>query len=172
MRHSLLVAMMLVAVSAIGCQRSRAAVRPTAAAVPTSWEHCWWAVLRTVLPPDSVAVRFHRGFSAAGLSGGTWTQRADTAWAHAGPLALGAGTAAMTYESRAVAYRRGDSTHFRYYVGNTRNAAGASRPTDSLELGRRRIALCAEIARGAAIPMSVPRAPTGEEALDVWTRIP
>ena len=152
---------MLAALAGAGCRRKPAAAAPTPA--PLDEEYCWWAVLRTTLPPDTVAARFERAFAAVGLTGGGWTRQGDTAWAHAGPTA---GQPGAPYASRAVAYRRGDSTHFRYYVGI---AAARLAPPDSAPT---LIPLCGRIARAAAVPTSTPASPTGEESLPVWRRRP
>jgi hypothetical protein len=150
---------LLIAFLSGGC-RSHPVVR---APVPAqlSEEHCWWAVMRSPLPPDTVAARFQRAFSSVGLSGSTWTRSADTAWAHAGPTALG-GASGATYESRVVAYWHGDSTHFRQYVAMPPRPGDAANP----------IGICQDIGRAAAVPTSAPRVPTGEETLKLWTRIP
>jgi hypothetical protein len=166
-------ATLLVLAGAIGagCRRHRAL--PVAA---PAWagdeEYCWWAVLRSPLRPDSVAARFAGAFTAVGLTGVAWTRSADTAWAHAGPTALrGAGGA--TYASRAVAYWHGDSTHFRSYVAvGPPPPTAQPQPADTLGRGTDRIALCAAIARAAAVRGSAPRSPTGDESLPVWTRVP
>jgi hypothetical protein len=153
--HTALIA--LAALTSTACRRTPAAA-PAPAAAPLDEEYCWWAVLRTTLPPDTVAARFERAFAAVGLAGGGWTRRGDTAWAHAG-------LPGARYASRAVAYRRGDSTHFRYYVAGAPGLA----PRDSAP---NVVALCGRIARAAAIPTSTPASPTGDESLSVWRRRP
>lgn len=157
-------ALAALALVTMGCRHRGAAV--AAAPAPLPEEHCWWAVLRTTLPPDSVAARFQRGFAAIGLSNAAWAHQADTAWARAGAGSVGPGGAA--YESRAVAYQRGDSTHFRYWVALVppAGAPAADGP------GGGSIAACGRIARAAAVPTSVPREPTGDESLAVWRRRP
>lgn len=150
--------LLLVAVLGAGCRSHPVITKPAAARLNEGY--CWWAVMRSPLPPDSVAAHFQRAFTAVGLTGSTWTGSADTAWAHAGPTALGASGA--TYGSRVVAYWHGDSTHFRQYVSM------APQPGDSANP----IGLCQEIGRAAAVPTSVPREPTGEETLKLWSRIP
>ena len=145
-------AVLCIGVLSAGCHR---AVVSTPVPERLVEEYCWWAVLRTALPPDSVAARFTRAYSATGLTGAGWTRTADTAWAHGGPTHLGD----QQYASRVVAYWHGDSTHFRYFV------ALPDRQTGLLER-------CTEIARAAAVPTSTPRQPTGEEALPLWTRMP
>lgn len=62
MRASLLLAM--VTLAGLGCRRAPA---PAPAPVPLEEEHCWWAVLRSSLPPDSVAAHFERAYGAVGL---------------------------------------------------------------------------------------------------------
>lgn len=174
MRRSSFAAVLLILTAALaaGCRR-RVAAAP--ARVQLVEEHCWWAVMRSTLPPDSVAARFERAFTAVGLTGAARTRQADTAWAHAGPTLLG-GPSGATYAGRAVAYWHGDSTHFRYYLAAGPARAGRAQPAadtvdpSSNPASGRRIALCGEIARAAAIGGSVPRDPTGDEGLDVWTR--
>jgi hypothetical protein len=150
---------MLLAVLSAGCRSHPVVTTPETARL--SEEYCWWAVMRSPLPPDSVAARFQGAFTSVGLTSSTWTRSADTAWAHAGPTALAGASGAM-YESRVVAYWHGDSTHFRHYVSMARQPGNSAN----------KIALCQEIGRAAAVPTSVPREPTGEEALKLWTRIP
>ncbi|MEJ7809568.1 MAG: hypothetical protein WKG32_04040 [Gemmatimonadaceae bacterium] len=159
------VLLLLIALLGAGCRR-RAATTPAPARL--SEDHCWWAVLRSTLPPDSVAARFERAFTTVGLTGATRTRSADTAWVHAGPTPLGG----RQHESRAVAYWHGDSTHFRYYVAIAPASQGRAQPADTLEREPGHIGFCGEIARAAAIQTSAPRSPTGEESLTVWTRIP
>jgi hypothetical protein len=153
-------AVVLVAALSGACRQP--VVLPQAAPTQATEEHCWWAVLRTTLPPDSVAIRFQRGFNAVGLTDAMWTSSADTSWARGGPTSI----AGATYQSRAVAYRRGDSTHFRHFV------TVVPQPSDTVSVGGRHIAMCGGIARATAIPTSVPREPTGEETLRVWSRKP
>ena len=152
--------MLLIVVLSAGCRSHPVVTTPATARL--SEEYCWWAVMRSPLRPDSVAARFQRAFTSVGLTSSTWTRSADTAWAHAGPTALGAGASGPMYESRVVAYWHGDSTHFRQYVSM------APKPGYSAN----KIGLCQDIGRAAAVPTSVPREPTGEESLKLWTRIP
>jgi hypothetical protein len=129
--------------------------------------------MRTSLPPDSVVIHFQRGFALAGMTGGTRVRSADTAWAHAGPTAIVGEPAGGMYEARAVAFLQGDSTLFRSYVAITAPRGGWAQPADSGRLGGRRIELCSEIARGAAIASTRPRRdPNAEDSLKVWTRVP
>lgn len=165
--------MMLLAVLSVGCHHRAVAV-PT----PTllSEHYCWWAVLRSPLPPDSVAARFQGAFRAVDLTGITQVRRADTVWVCAGPTEAGstmpAGPAGPTYASRAVAYWHGDSTHYRYYVAIAPPPYGWGQPAHSGTTWPRQMDLCAAIARSAAIPGTAPRNPTGEESLSVWRRRP
>jgi hypothetical protein len=151
----------------VGCRPS---VVTTPVPAQMQEDHCWWAVLRSALPPDTVAIRFQRAFTAVGLTDATWTRSADTAWARAGPTLLSGRYAGATYASRAVAYRRGDSTLFRHYVAIALPTDRQMPRPDTVNMGARQISFCGEIARAAAIPTSVPRSPTGEETLTVWTR--
>jgi len=121
--------------------------------------------MRSPLPPDSVAARYQRAFSAVGLSGSTWTHNADTAWVHGGPATLSDSPGA-TYESRVVAYWHGDSTHYRQFV------TVIPQPGDSINLGQRTIPFCGATARAAGVQSSAPQTPTGEETLELWTRVP
>lgn len=164
---------MLLAVLGAGCHRHHVVTAPAqSAVVRPSLGYCWWAVLQTTLPPDSVAAHFQRGYTALGLTGATWTHSADTAWAHAGPTPLvGRSPAGATYESGAVAYSHGDSTHFRYYVAINPPPQGWQ-PADSLVLSGRTIGFCGEVNRAADFRWSGPREPTGEESLAVWRRRP
>ncbi|MGI8508837.1 MAG: hypothetical protein ACR2MQ_05890 [Gemmatimonadaceae bacterium] len=157
--------MMLGALLSAGCHRHPVGIAPVQPALASSAQegHCWWTVLRTPLPPDSVAVHFQRGFAAIGLTNATWAHSADTAWAYAGPTPLSRGPAGAMYASRVVAYLHGDSTHFRYYVSIA--------PT-SLMKGSVAIPFCGEITTAASVPHSAPRNPTGEETLTVWRRRP
>ena len=146
--------------------------RPPArsAPIPTQGpeDYCWWTVMRTTLPPDSVAARFERAFVVTGLTEATWARLADTAWAHAGPTPLG-GPPATISESRVVAYRHGDTTRFRHFV-TISPPQGQS--ADTINLAGRYIGLCGQILRAAAVRPSAPREPTGEETLAVWRRRP
>jgi hypothetical protein len=154
--------MMVIGIWSFGCRRQAVNLSPP---VSHAEEHCWWAVMRSPLPPDSVAARFQRAFIAVGLTNAMWTHKADTAWVHGGPTALAASPGA-TYESRVVAYWHGDSTHYRQYV------AVAPQPGESRNLGQRTIPFCTTTARAAAVLGSAPQAPTGDETLELWRRVP
>jgi len=134
-------------------------------------DYCWWAVLRSTRPPDSVAARFTHAFIQAGFSAVTFKRNADTAWSTASATQLDvAGPAIFT--SRAVAYWHGDSTHFRYYVGVRPVPAQSGAAPDSINKGKLLLVLCTQIARSAAIGWSQPREPTGDEGLAIWSRVP
>lgn len=155
-----------------GCRHRAAAAPPTPA--PATEEYCWWTLLRTSLPPDSVAARFQRGYAAAGLTGAAWTSRADTAWARAGPTPL-AGSPGPSYASRAVAFRQGDSTSFRYFVtvAPPASRAGRAPAADSGTRWMNHMGLCGTVARAAGVLWSTPRRPpNAEDSLAVWARVP
>lgn len=166
------VAMVAVATaSTAGCRPSAAATATQsepATAVPTD-TFCWWTLLRTALPPDSVAARFANAYQTVGLLGVTSSRRGDTAWAHAGPTVLADGSEGAIYESRVVAFHQDDSSSFRYSVAvkpvRHRDAQVASRnqrAADNLEF-------CARIAKTAAIRWSTPaRRPNATDSVSVW----
>ena len=140
--------------------------------------HCWWAVFRTTLPPDSVAMHFVRAFAQLGLRGGTWTQRGDTTWAHAEPTTLTSWHGA-TYAARVVAYRAGDSTHFRHFVSVAPPAGGWPASYDSVTADGRHLSVsavggpigfCGALGRAATVHGTAPADPDGEEKLELWTR--
>jgi hypothetical protein len=139
-------------VAMYGCKASP----PRVAVVPVSLdeEHCWWAVYRTSLPLDTVAARFASAFTSIGFAPSAPSQVGDTAWINVGPSRL------LSYEgrpveARMVAYRAGDSTHFRTFV-----ATGESQA----------IELCQQISRAAPVGAVTLREPDGEEKLSVWRR--
>jgi hypothetical protein len=105
-----------------------------------------------------------------GFTGSEWQRSADTAWARAGPTPLARGLAGAAYESRAMAYWHGDSTHFRWYVAVAPPPRGWAHPDDSLAVNR--VGLCGEISRAAAVHGLAPGSPTGDESLAVWRRRP
>jgi hypothetical protein len=141
-------------VSAHACKPSP----PKVVVLPASLneEHCWWAVYRTALPLDTVADRFARAFTAIGFAPSPPSQVGDTAWINAGPSRL-SGYEGRPIEARMVAYRAGDSTHFRTFV-----ATGASQA----------IELCQQISQAAPVGGVTLREPDGEEKLAVWRRRP
>jgi hypothetical protein len=150
------------------------------ASVPLAMKenYCWWAVFRTTLPPDSVAVHFVDAFRALGLRGGVWAQRGDTVWAHAEPTALTDQHGAL-FSARVVAYRTGDSTHFRHFVSVAPPPGGWPASYDSLTTDGRQVAItpsgsligfCGTLGRTARVHGTAPANPDGEEKLELWTR--
>jgi hypothetical protein len=129
---------------------------PKVSVVPVSLkeEHCWWAVYRTSLPLDTVANRFVRAFTSIGFSPSAPWQVGDTAWINVGPSSI-PGYEGRPIEARMVAYRAGDSTHFRTFV-----ATGESQA----------ISLCQQISQAAPVGGVTLREPDGEEKLSVWRR--
>ena len=158
-----------------GC-RSRASTTRLAPAPAVAENYCWAYVLRTPLAPDSVASRYVRAFTHAGLAVATWGHQADTAWAAGAltPLERRGDPAGVRYASRVVAYRAGDSTHFRHYVTVAAPPSGWGQPVDTAAgaATRRLLGFCGDLARAAAVGASAPRQPTGEEGLDVWVARP
>jgi hypothetical protein len=128
-------------------------------------EYCWWAVHRSSLTVDSVALRFRRAFEAVGLQATSQKRLGDTIWVYGDSSR---GTSGSRYRSRAVAYQHGDTTRYRYYVELAASSDTAAARTDSPNL----VGICGHIAKAAAIRGSTPREPTGEESLAVWTRRP
>jgi hypothetical protein len=131
---------------------------PRVAVVPVSLdeEHCWWAVYRTSLPLDTVVDRFARAFTSIGFAPSAPSQVSDTAWINVGPSRI-SGYEGRSIEARIVAYRVGDSTHFRTFV--------ATGPSQAIEL-------CQQISRAAPVGGVTLREPDGEEKLSVWRRRP
>jgi hypothetical protein len=146
------------------CRRTVAAPAPAPLALEEGY--CWWAVFRTTLPPDSVAVRFVSAFESIGLIGARWTQQGDTAFAEAGPTRLSAQWNGEIAAARVVAYQHGDSSHFRHFL-SLQPVPGGSRI-----VGARTIPLCSALGQAAQVHGTSPREPDGEEKLDVWTRRP
>ncbi|MDQ6827261.1 MAG: hypothetical protein M3081_00160 [Gemmatimonadota bacterium] len=157
--------MVLAAIMAAGCQRK---VVSAPSPMATSWDHCWWTVMQSALPLDTVAARFERGFTVVGMTGVTVARSGDTAWVHAGPTPLGDYPMGSPWQMRAVAYRHGDSTRFRYFVGSDQQARASDPPTDSSETTSQRIGLCTAVSKATAIRWLAPREPNGEETLAVW----
>jgi hypothetical protein len=172
----LLTTLAILAAAGVGCRQPAPA---EAAPVALREGPCWWAVFRTALPPDSVAEHFVRAFDKLGLTRASWTQRGDTTWAHAGPTKLDADWRGATYAARVVAYRRGDSTHFRHFVSVAPPAGGWAASYDSVTADGRHVAInpagasigfCGMLGRAAAVHGTAPREPDGEEMLPLWTR--
>jgi hypothetical protein len=156
-----LASLTVVALSSASCRHQIPLAGATPNAVSLQEEYCWWAVVRSPLPPDSVVARFARAFVEVGLHDERRASVGDTAWVAAGPSPLPGGTLAM---SRVVAFRAGDSTHFRHFIGIAARAANDSESPSPLT------GLCRDIARAAAVGAVAPRDPTGGESRSVWSR--
>ena len=174
------VAALVPLLAAVGAGCHRAAPAQSAASAPPALqeEYCWWTVFRTTLPPDSVAEHFVGAFAQLGLRGGTWTARGDTAWAHAEPTQR-TDWPGGTFAARVVAYRVGDSTHFRHFVSVAPPAGGWPASRDSVTADGRhvsispsgsRIGFCGALGRASQVHGTAPANPDGEEKLDLWTR--
>ena len=127
-------------------------------------ERCWWAPFRTALPPDSVAVRFARAYMMLRMSRANWSHLADTAWAEAGPSVLADSGRVGTYAARVVAFRRGDSTLFRTFVGITSST--------SSDVSGEQIGFCGEPMRAARTAATAPRIEEPDDSLPMWRRRP
>jgi hypothetical protein len=161
------VAAALLALAALPFASCHPTVTTSRVAAQPAEQFCWWTILRTALPPDSVAARFEHAYTVLGLSGAVSSHVADTAWTHAGPTVLGDGSTGATYASRLVAIRDGDSTNFRYAVEMT----GPPR-ADEQSAGGDNLEFCGAIAHAAAIRWSRPaRRPNAEDSLEVWTHM-
>jgi hypothetical protein len=153
-----------------GCRRATPdRVRP-AQIVQAPEEHCWWAAFRTTLPPDSVAARSVRAYTALGLEGAAWAHRADTAWAQAGPTVLAGPDRQGAYAARVVAYRRGDTTFYRPFTGFTPLDPAAR--ADSARVARQRITFCGDIGRAAQVGGTAPDLEEPDDAAPLWRRRP
>jgi hypothetical protein len=165
---------LLLLATGLACAPRRAATPSSAAVAAGTTDHCWWSTHRSTLPPDSIAVRFERAFAAVGFSGVTQGSAADTAWTQTEATVLPGAPPDALRTMWAVAYRRGDSTHYRYFVESARisptETVAASGTTPAAPAGV--ILLCTAVARAAAIPGVQPPQPTGEEADEVWRRRP
>ena len=161
-----------------GCHRQA----PVSEAVPVAAAEtpCWWTVYRSALPLDTVAVHLMNAFSAHGLTGATWERQGDTAWASAGPTRL-ATRFGGTFAVRAVAFQRGDSTLYRYFVTAAPPAGGWRPGYDSVTVTGRHMSvtpagsglgLCVDIASSAQNGGKAPKAPNGEESLPIWSSRP
>ena len=146
-----------------GCHGAIAPSSP--AAISDGESACWWTLVRTAVPPDSVAVRFKSAYATLGLQDIVSSGSADTTTVVARP-SLGEGA---NFGSRVVAYRQGDSTSLRFYVeawpARMTSKATADTPgsrSDELES-------CSTVARAAGIKWSTPRRrPNGQDSLPVW----
>ena len=156
-------AAVIAAALSTGCHRSTVQSSTTPVVWPAE-EHCWWAALRTALPPDSVAERYARAYQALGLSGVGWSRQADTAWALGGPTSLARAAGNGTYAARVVAYRRGDTTLVRGFVGVKPDAAQLSASLS--------IPFCADVLREAKARTTAPRGEERDDSAAVWRRRP
>jgi hypothetical protein len=95
------------------------------------------------------------------------TRNADTAWAHAGPTLLQRGDALFTYESRIVAYRRGDSTVYRPFGSLTR-ARSVLTAMDSASSTGEVIGFCNAINKALGFHAWANRDPDAGDSLGVW----
>lgn len=160
-----------------GCHR-RPPVAPTS---PAALEDsaCWWTVFRSPLPLDTVAAHLVNAFATLGLGDASTTQQGDTIRAHAGPARLAARFDG-TYSARMVAFRRGDSTLYRYFVLAVPPAGGWRPSYDSVNASGAHISvnpagsmlgLCHAIASASQNHGTAPSAPNGEESLPVWRQV-
>lgn len=153
-----------------GCRHRPAHTAPAASALEE--DYCWWTILRTTLPPDTVAARFATAFTAVGLAGAAWTHAGDTARAQAGPTPLDRPPAGVAWAARAVAYRQGDTTRFRYYTAAALPVGGRARASDLTRLGGSMIPLCGDIARATGLRWTAAPSPGAVESLSVWRATP
>lgn len=160
--------------AATGCHRRPLGERAAPAAIDES--PCWWTVFRTTLPVDTVTAHLVTAFSTLGLTGARSSQLGDTAWASAGPTRLD-GWSGGTYSARMVAFRRGDSTLYRYFVVASPPAGGWAPAYDSVTIAGRvvgvnpaasAIGFCQTIAKVSNNHGTSPGEPNGEESLAVW----
>lgn len=165
-----------VGLAVAGC-RHRALGTP-AGPVPAKEEPCWWTVFRTPLPLDTVTAHLVGAFTTLGLAGASSSQQGDTTWAQAGPTRLDDWRGA-TYSARMAAFRRGDSTLYRYFVAVEPPPGGWPPEYDTVTTDGRAvrvnpsasaIGFCQAIARVSANNGTSPSEPNGEELLTVWRR--
>jgi hypothetical protein len=146
-----------------GCHRAPPRVASTPRSSPT-WEHCWWAALRTALPPDSVAARYARAYESLGLANPGWSHLADTAWAEAGPSTVARDGNSGIVRARVVAYRRGDTTLVRPFTSVQQ--VGPGNP------GGLTIGFCGEVIRAAKAETTQPSNEESDDSLPLWRRRP
>jgi hypothetical protein len=151
-----------------------------AAPIATRENACWWTVFRSTLPVDTVTAHLVNAFTTLGLTSARSAQLGDTAWAEAGPTRLDDWIGG-TYSARMAAFRRGDSTLYRYFVEVAPPPGGWRPEYDSVTIDGRSIhvsptasliGFCQAIARVSANHGTSPREPNGEESLTVWRRRP
>jgi hypothetical protein len=167
---------LLVLAATIGGCRHR--VNESPVPLPVEWQHCWWTVIRSTLPPDSVASAFRRAFISIGLPNIRWTRNGDTILVRGGPAPmlpeeLDTASYGATYWSRIVAFPQQDSTHFRIFTSIVPPTRGWRPPETRERVMRRDIRACEAIARAAGVRwIKRPGDPGAEEALPVWSRVP
>ena len=160
-RHAALLVLLWVLSAA--CHRAAPRVTSTPLS-PPRWEHCWWAALRSAMPPDSVAARYARAYESLGLANAGWSHLADTAWAEAGPSTLVREGGSGTLAARVVAYRRGDTTLVRPFI--------SVQPVGSVNLGALAIGFCGEVIRAAKAGTTQPPNEEPDDSLPLWRRRP
>lgn len=160
-----------------GCHHRQPAAAPAAVALDET--PCWWTVFRSPLPLDTIATNLVSAFTTLGLTNASSAQAGDTIRAAAGPTRLD-DRFGGTYSARMVAFRRGDSTLYRYFVVVAPPAGGWPESRDSVTAtGAHRsvnpagavIGLCTDIARISQNHGTAPKEPNGEESLPVWRRV-
>ena len=152
-----------------GCRRP-VEIASSPVPLPGAWSHCWWTVMRSTLPVDSVASDFRRAFVTLGQPNIHWAKIGDTVFVRSGPSPLfpsdeprDTTSYGESYWARAVAFARGDTTNFRLYVAIVPPARGWLHPADSVRVNRT-IPVCAEIRRAGD--------PGEDEKMPVWSRVP
>ena len=172
------VALLAVLGAATGCRKPPLGDVP--APVEKAESPCWWTVFRSTLPVDTVTANLVTAFSVLGLTNPKSSQLGDTAWAEAGPNRLD-GWSGGTFSARMVAFRRGDSTLYRYFVHVVPPAGGWPPPYDTVTMDGRGVSVnpagsmigfCQTIARVSGNHGTSPSQPNGEESLAVWRRRP
>jgi hypothetical protein len=133
-------------------------------------------VFRSPLPLDTVAAHLVSAFTTLGLSNASSVQQGDTIRAQAGPTRLDERFGG-TYSARMVAFRRGDSTLYRYFVVAAPPPGGWRPGYDSLTATGAHVSvnpassmlgLCTAIASASQNHGTAPKQPNGEEGLQVW----
>jgi len=158
-------AALLVLVGALSVACHRAAPRVAAAPLMSpQWEHCWWAALRTAMPPDSVAAHYVRAYESLGLANAGWSHLADTAWAEGGPSTVAREGGIGIVTARVVAYRRGDTTLVRPF--------SSVQPGALANLGALHIGFCGEVIRAAKAETTQPPNEEPDDSLPLWRRRP
>jgi hypothetical protein len=166
----------LAALLILGIAPSACRSRPAVASVsPDAWpqdEHCWWTNVRTTLPLDTVGQRFSAAFASLGLAPVVSRRLGDTVLVRGGPTGLSRATGRARYASRMVAYQVGDSTRFRWYWSMAPIASTGTTAADSAFMGGAGIGFCGDIGKAVAIHGIGARAPTRDDSVAVWQRVP